>query len=135
MRLKLFQSDRSSAEISYYNPEKNNIVRQNDLKLDELTEAIRQANSFKNSHCKFIPNPINVTISGPQNPNLTLIDFPGVVANDDRKVIMDMIKPVISKDTSIILAVSRLVYNIQTFLLFVNDEIIYDKSIVCYYHL
>ena len=78
--------------------------------MDELTEAIRQANSFKNSHCKFIPNPINVTISGPQNPNLTLIDFPGVVANDDRKVIMDMIKPVISKDTSIILAVSRLVY-------------------------
>ena len=111
MHLKLFQSDRSSAEISYYNPEKNNIVKQNDLKLNELTDAIRQANSFKDSECKFIPNPINVTISGPQNPNLTLIDFPGVVADRyERQIIIDMIEPVIFKNTSIILAVSRLVH-------------------------
>ena len=108
LHLKLFQSDRSSAEISYFDPEKHSIVKRNNLKLDELTEAIRRANSFRDSQCKFIPNPINVTISGPNNPNLTLIDFPGVIADpDERKIIIDMIKPIINKDTSIILAVSR----------------------------
>ena len=109
MHLKLFQSTRSNAEISYFDPAKHSIVKRNNLKLDELTEAILRANSFQDSQCKFIPNPINVTISGPQNPNLTLIDFPGVVAHPEehRKIIIDMIKPTIMKDTSIILAVSR----------------------------
>ena len=109
LHLKLFQSTRSSAEISYFDPAKQSIVKRNNLKLDELTEAILRANSFQDSLCKFIPNPINVTISGPQNPNLTLIDFPGVVAHpeENRKIIIDMIKPIIMKDTSIILAVSR----------------------------
>ena len=109
LRLKLFQTDHSSAEISYYDCEKDRIVKQTNLKLEELTEEIQRANAFRNSHCKFIPNPINVTISGPKNPNLTLIDFPGVVANDEdeRKMIISMIKPEINKDTSIILAVSR----------------------------
>ena len=108
MRLKLFQTDHSSAEISYYDCEKDRIVKQTNLKLEELTEEIQRANAFQNSHCKFIPNPINVTISGPKNPNLTLVDFPGVVADpDQREIIIDMIRPIISKDTSIILAVSR----------------------------
>ena len=57
---------------------------------------------------KFISEPINVSISGPQNPDLTLIDFPGVVADpNDSEIIINMIKPKINKDTSIILAVSR----------------------------
>ena len=75
--------------------------------MSQLAEAIRQANSFQDSR-KFIAEPIFVTIYGPQNPDLTLIDFPGVVANpNERQIIIDMIKPIINKDTSIILAVSR----------------------------
>ena len=107
LHLNLFQSDQSSAEISYYDCEKESNVQQNYHDLSQLAEAIRQANSFQDKS-KFISDPINVTIYGPQNPDLTLIDFPGVVANpNERQIIIDMIKPIINKDTSIILAVSR----------------------------
>ena len=75
--------------------------------MTELAEVITQANSFQDSN-RFTPEPINVSISGPQNPDLTLIDFPGVVADpNEREIIINMIKPNINKDTSIILAVSR----------------------------
>ena len=107
MHLNLFQADQSSARISYYDHDKESEVKQNNLNLNELAEAIRQANSFQDSR-KFISEPINVSISGPQNPDLTLIDFPGVVADpNEREIIINMIKPNINKDTSIILAVSR----------------------------
>ena len=107
LNLNLYHSNQSSAEISYYDCQKDSTVKEKDLNLNQLAEAIRQANSFQDPK-KFISDPINVTISGPQNPDLTLIDFPGVVANpNDRKIIIDMIKPIINKDTSIILAVSR----------------------------
>ena len=107
LHLNLFQSDQSSAKISYYDPEKESEVKKNNLNLTELAEVITQANSFQDSN-RFTPEPINVSISGPQNPDLTLIDFPGVVADpNEREIIINMIKPNINKDTSIILAVSR----------------------------
>ena len=72
--------------------------------MNQLTEQIKQANECDG----FIPDAINVTIMGPNNLDLTLIDFPGVVAKpDDRKKIITMIEPIINKDTAIILAVSR----------------------------
>ena len=173
MHLNLLQSDQNSAKISYYDYAKESEVKQNNLNLTELAEAIRQANAFEDkgpsnceqtctngSYCpdsanneqceqfalseqrtvnsanssflrnrrtrrtvrigatcsvepvedsrKFISEPINVSISGPHNPDLTLIDFPGVVADpNEREIIINMIKPNINKDTSIILAVSR----------------------------
>ena len=107
LHLNLFQSDQSSAKISYYDPEKESEVKKNNLNLTELAEVITQANSFQDSN-RFTPEPINVSISGPQNPDLTLIDFPGVVADpNEREIIINMIMPNINKDTSIILAVSR----------------------------
>ena len=82
-------------------------VKKNNLNLNELADVIRQANAVGDS-IKFTSKPINVSISGPQNPDLTLIDFPGVVADpNEREIIINMIKPNIIKDTSIILAVSR----------------------------
>ena len=107
LHLNLLQADQNSARISYYDYEKESEVKQNNLNLNELAEAIRQANSFQDSK-RFMSEPINVSISGPQNPDLTLIDFPGVVADpNEREIIINMIKPNINKDTSIILAVSR----------------------------
>ena len=108
LHLNLSQSDQSSAKISYHDPEKGSVVIKNNLNLTELAEVITQANSFQDSN-KFISEPINVSISGPQNPDLTLIDFPGVINSDqnERETIKNMIKPSIKKDTSIILAVSR----------------------------
>ena len=109
LHLNLFQSDQSSVKISYFDPEKESQVKKNNLKLTELADVIRQANAFGDSEVKkFTSEPINVSISGPQNPDLTLIDFPGVVADpNEREIIINMIMPNINKDTSIILAVSR----------------------------
>ena len=107
LHLNLEQSDRNSAEISYHDWRKKTVVYRNELKLNQLTDAIKQANSFQHEN-EFISQPITVTIKGPQNPNLTLIDLPGVVADPDkRQTIIDMIKPIIELDTSIILAVAR----------------------------
>ena len=107
LHLNLFQSDQSSAKISYYDLEEKIEVKKNNLNLNELADVIRQANAVGDS-IKFTSKPINVSISGPQNPDLTLIDFPGVVADpNEREIIINMIKPNINKDTSIILAVSR----------------------------
>ena len=107
LHLNLEQSDRNSAEISYYDCNKQTNIHRNKLNLNQLTDEIKQANSFQHEN-EFIPQPITVTIKGPQNPNLTLIDFPGVVADPDkRQTIIDMIKPIIELDTSIILAVAR----------------------------
>ena len=104
LHLNLFRSDRSSAEISYYDYGQETNVKKIDLNLNQLTEQIKQANECDG----FIPDAINVTIMGPNNLDLTLIDFPGVVAKpDDRKKIITMIEPIINKDTAIILAVSR----------------------------
>ena len=108
LHLNLLQSDESSVTISYYDYVKKSEVNKNDLNLNELAEAINQANSFEDPKT-FISQPINVSISGPQKPDLTLIDFPGIVANEEeRDMIEKMIKPNINKETSIILAVSRL---------------------------
>ena len=68
---------------------------------------IKKANALEDQE-KFNSNPIKISISGAKNTDLTLIDFPGVVADpNDREIIFDMIKPAINKDTCIILAVSR----------------------------
>ena len=106
LHLNLSQSDVSSSEITYFDLEHQKTIKQPNLNLKELAEAIRQANSFQGP-IKFISEPIQVSISGPNNPDLTLIDLPGVVADDDRQTIIDMIKPIIQQETSIILAVSR----------------------------
>ena len=106
LHLNLSQSDESSSDITYFDPEHRKTIKQPNLNLKELSEAIRQANSFQGP-IKFISEPIQVSISGPTNPDLTLIDLPGVVADDDRQTIIDMIKPIIQQETSIILAVSR----------------------------
>ena len=105
--LNLFQSDQSKAEISYFDCDKELDVKQTNLNLNQLAKAIKQANTFKDGK-QFTPYPINVTISGPHNPDLTLIDLPGVTAEpNEREIIIGMIEPIINKDTSIILAVSR----------------------------
>ena len=107
LHLNLEQSNRNHAEISYFDCKKGTIVYRDRLNLNQLTDEIRQANSFHHPN-EFIEQPINVTIKGPKNPNLTLIDFPGVVAKSDkRQIIESMIKPIIKMDTSIILAVTR----------------------------
>ena len=105
--LNLFRSDQNSAEIAYYDCDNEGMVKQNNLNLNQLAAEIKKANLFQDSR-QFISEPINVTIHGPQNPDLTLIDLPGVTADpDERKIIIEMIEPIIKKDTSIILAVSR----------------------------
>ena len=106
LHLDLSQSEKSRSEISYFDVDNQKTVKRSNLNLNQLAEAIRQANSFQASS-KFISDPIQVSISGPNNPDLTLIDLPGVVADDDRQIIIDMIKPIIQQDSSIILAVSR----------------------------
>ena len=111
MRLNLSQSDESRNEISYVEPsidsENQKTVKRSNLNVNQLAEAILQANSFE-APSKFISDPIQVSISGPNNPNLTLIDLPGVVADDEhREKIIQMILPIIQQDTSLILAVSR----------------------------
>ena len=106
LHLDLSQSEKSHSEISYFDADNQKTVKRSNLNLNQLAEAIRQANSFQASS-KFISDPIQVSISGPNNPYLTLIDLPGVVADDDRRIIIDMIKPIIQQDSSIILAVSR----------------------------
>ena len=80
-------------------------IKLKDLTFEKLTNEIERANS----KCRgFFEDPIYVTISSPDNQDLTLIDFPGVVAEpEDRAKIIEMIKPVIKLETAIILAVSR----------------------------
>ena len=81
-------------------------IKLKDLTFGKLTEEIERANAEKSKG--FNPEPIYVTISSPDNQDLTLIDFPGVVAEPgDREKIIGMIKPVIKLETAIILAVSR----------------------------
>ena len=55
LHLNLFQSDQNSAKISYYDYAKESEVKQNNLNLTELAEAIRQANAFEDkgpSNCE-----------------------------------------------------------------------------------
>ena len=107
LHLDLSQSEKSRSEISYFDVDNQKTVKRSNLNLNQLAEAIRQANSFQASS-KFISDPIQVSISGPNNPDLTLIDLPGVVADDEhREKIKKMILPIIQQDSSIILAVSR----------------------------
>ena len=101
-----FFKKRAAKVLSYFDCDKELDVKQTNLNLNQLAKAIKQANTFKDGK-QFTSQPINVTISGPHNPDLTLIDLPGVTADpNERRIIIDMIKPIINKDTSIILAVS-----------------------------